>query len=300
MMPKQTIKLLDYKQEKASNSIVPNPAILASNDWKDLHLEFHQQPEFETVEHQHTMHVIACGVGDPVAEGERSLDGKIRQERRNRGDIAIIPAGIAHLCNWNTTGKFGILAIEPRLLQQVGQGLVDCDRLTLIPQLMNRGDILIEGIFSALREELQTNQMGGSLLVDSLKTTLAIHLLRKYCSTKPKLSSYEDGLSSLKLKEIREYIDANLDRNLKIVELAKIAQISPYYFIRLFRKSLGKTPYQYILQRRIEKGKYLLQHSQLSAEEIAASLGFCDRSHFAKYIKRSTGLTPKQLQTRSQ
>ena len=299
-MQQPTIKLLDYKQEKASNSIVPNPAIIASSGWNDLHLEFHQQPQFETIEHQHTMHVIACGVGDPVARGERSLDGKIQLERRNRGDIAIIPAGIAHFCNWNTSAKFGILAIEPRLLQEVGQGLVDCDRLTLIPQFMDRGDILIEGIFSALKEELQTNQIGGSLLVDNLKTTLAIHLLRQYCSTKPKLSSYQDGLSSLKLKEIREYIDANLDRNLKIVELAKIAQISPYHFIRLFRKSLNQTPYQYILQRRIEKGKYLLQHSQLSAEGIAASLGFCDRSHFAKYLKRFTGLTPKQLQTQSQ
>lgn len=299
-MQRQTIKFLDFKQDKASNDFVPNPAIIVSSGWNDIHLEFHQQPKFETVEHQHSMHVIACGVGDPVAKGERSLDGKIRVERRNRGDIAIIPAGIAHLCNWNTSAEFAILAIEPTLLQQVGQGLVDCDRIELVPQFMDRGDILIEGIFSALKEELQSNQIGGSLLIDNLKTTLAIHLLRKYCSTKPKLSSYEDGLSPLKLRKIKEYIDVNLDRNLKIVELAAIVQISPYHFIRLFRKNLGQTPYQYILQRRIEKGKDLLQHSQLSTEEIAASLGFCDRSHFAKYIKRFTGLTPKQLQTKSQ
>ncbi|MDJ0595546.1 MAG: AraC family transcriptional regulator [Pleurocapsa sp. MO_226.B13] len=299
-MQKQTIKLLDFKQDKASNSFVPNPAVIVSSGWNDLHLEFHQQPKFETVEHQHNMHVIACGVGDPVAKGERSLDGKIRVERRNRGDIAIIPAGIAHFCNWNTSAEFAILAIEPTLLQQVGRGLVDCDRIELVPQFMDRGDTLIEGIFSALKDELQSKQMSGSLLVDNLKTTLAIHLLRKYCSTKPKLSSYQDGLSPLKLREIKEYIDVNLDRNLKIVELAKLAQISPYHFIRLFRKSLGQTPYQYILQLRIEKGKNLLQHSQLSVEEIAANLGFCDRSHFAKYIKRFTGLTPKQLQTKSQ
>jgi AraC family transcriptional regulator len=56
------------------------------------------------------------------------------------------------------------------------------------------------------------------LLVDSLKTTLAIHLLRKYCTTKPKLSSYGDGLSKSKLREVTEYIDANLERNLQIIE----------------------------------------------------------------------------------
>jgi AraC family transcriptional regulator len=294
------VKLLDFRQEKASAPFVPNPPVLCSQGWDSIHLELHQQPKFETIEHQHTMHVIAYGVGDKLAPGERSLDGKIRAERRNPGDIAIIPIGIPHFCNWNTSAEFGILAIEPKLLQQVGSELVDSYRIELIPRLMNEGDSLIESIFGTLKDELLSEQIGGSLLIDSLQTTLAIHLLRKYCTTTPKLSSYENGLSKLKLKEITEYIDANLDRDLTIIQLAAIAKLSPYYFIRLFKNSFGQTPYQYILQRRIAKGKYLLQHSKLSTEEIAATIGFCDRSHFAKYLKRFTGLTPKQFQTRSQ
>jgi AraC family transcriptional regulator len=294
------VKLLDFRQKKASAPFVPNPPILSSRGWDNIHLELHQQPKFETIEHQHTMHVIAYGVGDRLALGERSLDGKIRAERRNPGDIAIIPAGISHYCNWNTSAEFGILAIEPKLVQQVGLGLVDSDRIELIPRLMNEGDSLIESIFCTLKDELLSEQIGGSLLIDSLQITLAIHLLRKYCATTPKLSSYENGLSKSKLKEITEYIDANLDCSLTIIELAAIAQMSPYHFIRLFKNSFGQTPYQYILQRRIEKGKYLLQHSKLSMEEIAAIVGFCDYSHFAKYLKRFTGLTPKQFQTRSQ
>lgn len=296
----QTVELLDYRQEKASVPFVPNLPLLSSAGWDSIHLEYHQQPKFETVEHQHTMHVIAYGVSNSPAPGERSLDGKVQTERRSQGDIAIIPASITHRCNWDTTVEFAILAIEPKLLRQVGQGLVDGDRISLIPQYMNEQDELIQGIFSTLKDELKFGKIGSNLLIDSLKTTLAIHLLRKYCSTKPKLFSYEDGLSKLKLKEITEYINANLDRDLKIIELATIAQISPYHFIRLFKNSIGKTPHQYILQRRIERGKYLLQHSQLSTEEIAASLGFCDRSHFAKYLKRLTGMTPKQLQAKSQ
>jgi AraC family transcriptional regulator len=294
------VKLLDFRQKNASNDLVPNPAVLASTGWDNLHLELHQQPKFETVEHQHIVHVIACGVSDTTVPGERSLDGIVRSERREPGDIAIIPAGIAHYCNWNASAEFGILAIEPILLQQVGQGLVDGDRIEVIPQFMSRQDLLIQSIFTTLKDELRFQEIGSSLLVDSLKTTLAIHLLRKYCVTKPKLSSYEYGLSKSKLSEITEYIDANLDRNLQVIDLAAITQISPYHFIRLFKNTIGRTPYQYILQRRIEKGKYLLQHTQLSPEEIAAMVGFCDRSHFAKYLKRFTGLTPKQLQTRSQ
>jgi AraC family transcriptional regulator len=294
------VKLLDFRQDKASNDFVPNPAIVSSTGWDNIHLELHQQPQFETAEHQHNMHVIACGVSDTIVSGERSLDGKVKSERREPADIALIPAGIAHRCNWNTSAEFGILAIEPTLLQQVGQDLVDCDRIEVIPHFMNQEDVLIQRIFATLKAELIFQQIGSSLLVDSLKTTLAIHLLRKYCTTKPKLSSYGDGLSKSKLREVKEYIDANLERNLQIIELAGISQISPYHFIRLFKNNLGQTPHQYILQRRVERGKYLLQHSKLSTEEIAAMVGFCDRSHFAKYLKRLTGLTPRQLQAKSQ
>jgi AraC family transcriptional regulator len=299
-IPGEKIKLLDYRQQQASASYVPNLPWLSSKGWDSIHLEYHQQPKFETIEHQHTMHIIACGVGNKLAPGERSLDGKVQSERRNQGDLAIIPAGVAHRCNWNTTAEFAVLAIEPKLIRQVGQDLVDCDRLELIPQYMNESDELIQGILATLQDELKLGMIGGNLLIDSLQTTLAIHLLRKYCATKPKLSSYEDGLSKSKLEEITKYINEHLDCNLKVIELAAIAQISPYHFIRLFKNSLGKTPHQYILQCRINRGKYLLQQTQLSTEEIAASLGFCDRSHFAKYLKRFTGLTPKQLQSRSQ
>ena len=127
----RTIKLLDYKKIEASNDFLPYPAKLSSLGWNDIHLEFHQQPKFEIQEHQHNMHVIALGFSTLDiynSSGERWLDGKIQQEKRNRGDIAIIPAGIAHRCNWNNLGEFGILAVEPALLKRAGQDLVDSDR----------------------------------------------------------------------------------------------------------------------------------------------------------------------------
>ena len=296
---RETAKLLDYKQAKASTNFLPEPALLSSLGWNDLHLELHQQPKFETVEHQHNMHVIALGFstasGVSIPPGERWLDGKIYQEKRNKGDIAIIPAGITHRCNWNSLGKFGILAVEPALLKQVSQDLVDRDRLTLTPQFMNDGDELIQGIFLTLKDELESHQIASGLLIDSLKTTLAIHLLRKYCTTKPKLSTYENGLSPSRFKQVTEYINEHLDRDLKVIDLAAIAQISPYHFIRLFKKATDKTPHQYILQQRIEKAQYLLQHEiNLNISEIAATVGFCDQSHFTKYFKRITGVTPRQ------
>jgi AraC family transcriptional regulator len=290
----QKIKLLDYKQEQASAPFVPNLPLLSSTGWNSIHLEYHRQPKFETVEHQHTMHVIACSLGNTVAPGKRSLDGKAKAERRSQGDIAIIPAGIAHRCNWNTTAEFAILAIEPQLLQQVGRDLVDCDRISLIPHYMNEQDRLIQGIFSTLKDELESHKIASNLLINSLETTLAIHLLRKYCSTKPKLSSYKNGLTTLKLRQVEEYIHQHLDRNIKVIELTAIAKMSPWHFIRSFKTITGISPHQYVLQQRIKKSQCLLQQDRINISEIAATVGFCDQSHFTKYFKRIVGMTPRQ------
>ncbi len=291
-------KTIDYRQANATDPFVPNPAVLASSGWDSLHVELHQQPKFEITEHQHTMHVIACGLQnapeDRFAIGERWLAGKRETERRQLGDIAIIPAGIAHRCNWNTTARFGILAIEPTLLQQIGQDWVNPDRIELTPQFMSKQDPLIQSIFTTLVAELETSGIGSNLLVDSLKTTLAIHLLRNYCTTFSRLSSYADGLSAAKLTLVTDYINSHLDRDLKLAELSSIAQISPYHFLRLFKKSIGITPHQYILQQRIDRAKYLLRSSNLDIAAIALRVGFCDASHLNRCFKNSLGMTPSQ------
>ncbi|MBL1175209.1 helix-turn-helix domain-containing protein [Pantanalinema sp. GBBB05] len=295
---KPSVKLLDYCQESASDQIVPNPAVLRSLGWHGLHLELHQQPTFATDEHHHTMHVLACGlVGSSHnnAPGLRSLDGKRSRERRDAGDIAIIPAGITHACSWNAPTQFMVLAVEPTLLNQMGQDWVNPDRIELQPQFMSQSDPFIQTILLTLRQEAEMAGMGSPLLVDSLKTALAVHLLRHYCVTRPKLSSYSNGLPQVTLTLVKEYINNHLHQDLKLAELAAIAQLSPYHFLRLFKQSIGITPHQYILQCRLNQAKHLLHHTELSIVEIATQTGFCDQSHLTRYFKRCMGVTPKQL-----
>jgi AraC family transcriptional regulator len=302
-LPASPAKTIDYHQANAADAFLPNPAILASTHWHNLHLELHHQPEFEIGEHQHTMHVLACGLPvvcpetgtQALATGERWLDGKRHCERRQAGNIAIIPMGISHRCNWHTTAKFGILAIEPSLLQQVGQDWVNPNRIELRPRLMNEPDPLIQGIFLSLESELTTGGIGGGLLVDSLQTTLALHLLRHYCTTSPQPIRETGGLSSSTLALVTDYIAAHLHQELTLAQLSTIGQISPYHFLRLFKQSVGKTPHQYILQRRLELAKRLLALSDLGLADIATQTGFCDQSHLNRCFKRSFGQTMMQF-----
>jgi AraC family transcriptional regulator len=298
-----SVKQLDYCQESASDQIVPKPAVLRSLGWNGLHLELHQQPTFATDEHHHTMHVLACGLigsSNQNAPGVRSLDGKRLQERRDAGDIAIIPAGVTHSCSWDAPAQFMVLAVEPTLLKQVGQDWVNPDQIELIPRFMSESDAFIQNALFTLKAEAEQGGMASHLLIDSIKTALAIHLLRNYCATRPKLSSYTNGLPQSKLALVKDYINNHLHQDLKLDEIAAIAQLSPYHFLRLFKQSMGITPHQYILQGRLNQAKYLLQQSELSIAEIAAQTGFCDQSHLTRYCKRMIGVTPRQLlQSRS-
>jgi AraC family transcriptional regulator len=295
----QAVKVINYREANAAHSLLPNPSILSSPGWSQLHLEIFQQPKFEIAEHQHTMHVIAyspLSTRFPASStGERWLDGKVCHETRYPGEIAIVPAGMTHRCNWNTSVEFMVLAIEPALLQQMGQDLVANDRIEHTSRFMNQTDLLIQGIFSTLREEVEVGKLGGDLLIDSLKTTLAIHLLRNYCAVQPKPLCYDDGLSPSRLRQVKDYVNEHLNQDLKLIELSEITHLSPYYFLRLFKQRMGITPHQYILQQRIEKAKHLLQHSKLSIAEIAARTGFSDQSHLTRCFRRKFGVTPKQL-----
>lgn len=291
-------QFIDYRQEHASDWVVPRPAVLVSSGWHGIHFELHQQPTFATAEHQHTMHVLACGLVSASginAPGLRWLDGKATHERRSIGDIAVIPAGIAHRCSWDTPAQFMVLAIEPALLQQIGQDWVNPDRIELLPRLMDEQDSLIYSLFLTFKEEVEQGGMGSHLLVDSLKAALAVHLLRNYCATQPKRAGYSNGLSAAQLRLVTDYINEHLHQDLKLDEIAAIVQISPYHFLRLFKQRLGITPHQYILQRRVNQAKNLLQHGQLTLADIAIQTGFCDQSHLTRCFKRMVGVTPKQL-----
>lgn len=185
------IKQIDFSAQQTADFLLPQPAVLKSFGWKQIHFEHHHQPQFDTPEHQGNWHVVAycppsaVSLDTVMRSGERWLDGKLKRETRNDGDIAIIPAGIPQRCNWSITAQFTIVAIDPALLQSIGQDWVNLDRIELIPHFMTQQDALLQSIVSTLREEVKGDKLGGQLLIDSLRATLAIHLLRNYCTTQP-------------------------------------------------------------------------------------------------------------------
>jgi AraC family transcriptional regulator len=68
--------------------------------------------------------------------------------------------------------------------------------------------------------------------------------------------------------------------------------MSVYHFIRLFRESTGKSPYQNVIDARVRKAKELLATRKLTIAEVAYEVGFVDQSHLTRHFKRAFGITP--------
>lgn len=101
------------------------------------------------------------------------------------------------------------------------------------------------------------------------------------------------GLSPRPLRQVTDYINARLDQELGLEELAAIAKLSQYHFSRSFKHSTGRSPYQYVIYQRVEQAKQLLKQGEMSISEVAITCGFTHQSHLNRHFKRLTGLTPK-------
>lgn len=97
---------------------------------------------------------------------------------------------------------------------------------------------------------------------------------------------------------VQEFIEEHLGDNLTLVSLANVAGVSAGHFSRLFRNSLGVAPHQYLLKRRLDRARNLLQNNRHSIAEVASVTGFSDQSHLTRHFKRRFGITPQACRTK--
>lgn len=95
-------------------------------------------------------------------------------------------------------------------------------------------------------------------------------------------------------EEIISYINEHFSENITIERLAGIAGMSPYHFIRVFRKETGFTPHEYLVNTRLLTARYLLKNSCMSVKDICFTAGFSSESVFCTAFKKHQGITPAQ------
>lgn len=98
-----------------------------------------------------------------------------------------------------------------------------------------------------------------------------------------------------KMSAILAYIDAHIEENITVQDLARIAYMHPNYFIRFFKQQVGIPPIHYITGKKVDKAKELLSCTPNTITMIAEYLGFRDLYYFSRLFKKHTGLTPTEF-----
>jgi len=135
-----------------------------------------------------------------------------------------------------------------------------------------------------------SNLVLSDLILDA--TEILAKELTSTCQVKQEAKCVR--LSNEKLNSIRDYMWDNIEHNITLAELAKIAHLSPFHFSRVFKSATGVSPHQALIKIRVQKARSLIPYSTALAE-IAYSCGFSDQAHFTRVFKSHMGFTPYQF-----
>lgn len=100
------------------------------------------------------------------------------------------------------------------------------------------------------------------------------------------------GLAPSVVRRIRDYIEGHIGQRITVKLLAKLANLSVCYFVRAFKRSVGVTPHDYLMRRRLELTMGLLSGTDMALSEIALAAGFADQSHCARRFRQHVGMSP--------
>jgi AraC family transcriptional regulator len=289
--------IIDMSKPQESAKILPHAPVLSSQHigWKGLLFQEFHHPGHEIPEYILPHHMIIVGRSQGIYQ-ENRIDGKFhRRDVEVTGDALIVPAGVTNATVWKGDAEFSLLTLCPKFVGEVAHESIDPNRVELIPQFA-AFDPLIHQIGLSLKADIKAGYPTGRIFGESAATMLAARLLQQHSVRTPKLASDENGLSSYTLRQVLDYVRSHLSQDLSIIDLAQVAGMSPYYFMRMFKKSIHVTFHQYVIQIRIDRAKELLRSRELSIADIALQCGFTNQSHFTNVFRQITDTTPKAYQ----
>lgn len=270
-----------------------------SQGWENILVNQFRHPPGEATCHFRDEHAICLSLAARPVRSLHIRAGKAQMGLYGKGDMSLTPAQVPLFARWEDEDHFLEIRIAASFVERVARETLDKDpdQFELLSEFRMR-DPQLEAIALMLLTELQQKSPSSKLYIESLSNVLAVNLLRNHTTAKLRVPVYEGGLSPRQLMQVLDYIHDHLDQEIKLADLAALLGISQFHFCHLFRKSIAVTPYQYLLQQRIERAKQLLKHTNQPIMEIALQCGFNSHSHLSKQFRQITGMTPTAYRAR--
>jgi AraC family transcriptional regulator len=152
----------------------------------------------------------------------------------------------------------------------------------------------LSALVVAVHEEMIAGFPSGRLFLDSVEQAMAIALVTGRAARHRVVQMQRGGLGAARLRRVRELVDAKIEDDLSLDEMAESVGLSTAHFARMFRKSTGETPHQFVLRQRLERAKAMLRARQARVLDVAVACGFKTQQHFAQVFRGVCGVSPTE------
>jgi AraC family transcriptional regulator len=203
--------------------------------------------------------------------------------------FTLIPSRKPHVGRWEDGTEVVVLLFGAAQMEQAAERPVRLNQ-----EISDTGcsvDPLIQAIGSTLRREFYTGAIADLQYLEAIGTVLSGHLIRRWSTGSVALTG-RGGLSSGQLRKIIDLAEAAPMVGLSIAALARQLDMGEHRFTRLFRRSTGLTPYQFLLKKRLDRARTLLEETRVPIAELALELGFGSQSHFTSMFHQRFSITP--------
>ena len=255
--------------------------------WRDLPPTIDQSPL--------THHYVSVHLGGPKRV-HRSGEGRTLIRDIAKPAYSVIPAGSAY--RWYTEGPVDFLHLYlPRgVVDHFVSAQFDRDPKTLsLIDALGADDPLLAQLVASLATELAETDGERQAYVDDLIHLLLFRLLKLHSNVAASLHLARHSLAPRKLQRAIDFIEANLARTVGVGDIADAASMSPFHFSRAFRAATGKSPYAFMVDRRIASAKRLLREGDAPLSEVASRCGFSSASQFSRRFRDVAGVTPRNF-----
>jgi AraC family transcriptional regulator len=155
-------------------------------------------------------------------------------------------------------------------------------------------DSRLSALVAAARAEMVAGFPNGRLFLDSVEQAMAVALVKGHAVKHRPVQIYRGGLGSARLQRIKELVHAKMEDDLSLDEMAQSVGLSTAHFARMFRKSTGETPHQFVLRQRVERAKAMLRAPGARVLDAAVACGFKTQQHFAQVFRDVCGISPTE------
>ncbi len=207
------------------------------------------------------------------------------------GSIAVVPAELDSGADAKGSIETLLVTIDPAKL-----ALAAAEDQAFEARPMERLSGNDEELFELARTMAAESAGGypnGALFWNETSARFIDGLLLRHSSSPPPRT--RGALHRDVMKRMRDYVADHLDQPISVDILAQMAGRSRFHFSRIFARSVGVSPYRYIVHLRLKRAMEHLRDREMSLAEIAACTGFADQSHLSRWVRRVYGVSPSQV-----